>query len=133
MEFVATQGIALQYADGIAPARGISKGSKITLLPGRSPAGTFATLVHECAQAFLHRGKNRGETSKCQRETEAEAVAFVVCRVVGLETGSACQDYIQLDRGDASLLMSSIESIRDVASRILVAISDSNTGNDSVG
>jgi hypothetical protein len=104
-EFVVAQGIALHYAPHIAPARGVSEGGKITLLPGMSPAETFATLVHECAHEMLHRQKSRGEISKRQRETEAEAVAFVVCRAIGLETGSASQNYIQLYRGDAALLM----------------------------
>lgn len=48
-EFVAGQGIALEYSDEIAPARGTSSGGKITLLPGQSPAEEFATLAHEVA------------------------------------------------------------------------------------
>ena len=36
--FVAEQGIALEYSEDIAPARGTSAGGKITLLPGQSPA-----------------------------------------------------------------------------------------------
>jgi len=121
-QFVAGQGIELRYAEEIAPARGISEGGRITLLPGMSPAETFATLVHECAHEMLHRQKNRSEISKRQRETEAEAVAFVVCQAVGLETGHACQNYIQLYQGDAALLMESLESIRAAASRMLDAI-----------
>jgi hypothetical protein len=71
---------------------------------------------------MLHRQKNRSEISKRQRETEAEAVAFVVCQAVGLETGHACQNYIQLYQGDAALLLESLENIRSAASRILNAI-----------
>jgi antirestriction protein ArdC len=122
--FVAAQGIALAYSDDIAPAKGISEGGKITLIPGMALAESFATLVHECAHELLHRAANRKEISKRQRETEAEAVAFVVCRAVGLETGTACQNYIQLYRGDAALLMKSLESVRFAASRILDAICD---------
>jgi hypothetical protein len=48
--------------------------------------------------------ERRNSTSKRGRETEAEAVAFVVCHAIGLETGSASQDYIQLYEGDAKLL-----------------------------
>jgi len=121
-EFVAAQGIALHYAAEIAPARGVSEGGKITLLPGMSPAETFATLVHECADEMLHRKNNRAEISKCQRETEGEAVAFVVCRAIGLDTGNACQNYIQLYRGNAALLMESLENVRIAASCILVHI-----------
>ena len=47
--FVAEQGIALEYSQDIAPARGTSSGGKITLLPGQSPAEEFATLAHEVA------------------------------------------------------------------------------------
>jgi hypothetical protein len=126
-EFVAAQGIALHYAAEIAPARGVSEGGKITLLPGMSPAETFATLVHECAHEILHRKHNRAEISKCQRETEAEAVAFVVCRAIGLDTGNACQNYIQLYHGNAALLMESLENVRIAASCVLVHILDRET------
>jgi len=33
VQFVASQNIALEYDSGIAPARGMSSGGKITLLP----------------------------------------------------------------------------------------------------
>jgi len=64
---------------------------KITLLPGQSPAEEFATLAHEVAHELMHRDERRASTSKRSRETEAEAVAFVVCQGIGLETriGSA--------------------------------------------
>jgi pilus assembly protein CpaF len=41
---------------------------------------------------MMHRDERRSSTSKCSRETEAEAVAFVVCHAIGLETGSASQE-----------------------------------------
>ena len=47
--FVAEQGIALEYSQDIAPARGTSAGGKITLMPGQPPAEEFATLAHELA------------------------------------------------------------------------------------
>ena len=34
----------------------------------------------------MHRDERRASTSKRSRETEAEAVAFVVCQAIGLET-----------------------------------------------
>ena len=86
MKFVAVKGIALEYSEGIAPARGTSTGGKITLLPGQSLAEEFATLAHELAHEMMHRDERRKNTSKRSRETEAEAVAFVVCQAIGLET-----------------------------------------------
>jgi hypothetical protein len=119
---VAEQGIVLEYSDDIAPARGTSAGGKITLLPGQSPAEEFATLAHELAHEMMHRDERRSRTSKRGRETEAEAVAFVVCHGIGLETGSAAQDYIQLYEGDSQLLTASLEYIQKTAIQILNAV-----------
>jgi antirestriction protein ArdC len=126
-KFVAEQSIALEYSDEITPARGTSAGGKITLLPGQSPAEDFATLAHELAHEMMHRDKRRPSTSKRSRETEAEAVAFVVCQAIGLETGSAAQDYIQLYEGDAKLLTESLEHIQRTATKILDAIGAEGT------
>ena len=122
--FAETQGIAVEYSEEIAPARGMSSGGKITLLPGQSPAEEFSTLAHEIAHELLHRGDRRQNTTKRGRETEAEATAFVVCDAVGLETGSAASDYIQLWNGDAQLLAQSLGHVREAASQMLRFISD---------
>jgi hypothetical protein len=121
-KLVTEQGIALEYSHEIAPARGTSSGGKITLMPGQSPAEEFATLAHELAHEMMHRTERRSSTSKRVRESEAEAVAFVVCHAIGLETGSAAQDYIQLYEGDAKLLTESLEHIQKVTSQILDAL-----------
>jgi hypothetical protein len=120
--FVTDQGIALEYSDDIAPARGTSSGGKIMLLPGQSPAEEFATLAHEVAHEMMHRDERRSNTTKQVRETEAEAVAFVVCSAIGLETGSAAQDYIGLYGGDAKLLSESLGHVQRAACQILNAI-----------
>lgn len=94
--FSHAKGISVEYSSEIAPARGTSSGGHIKLLPGQSEAEEFSTLAHELAHELLHRGDRRGNTSRRMRETEAEATAFVVCYAIGLETGSAACDYIQL-------------------------------------
>jgi len=120
--FVVEHGITLEYSQDIAPARGISAGGKIVLLPGQSPAEEFSTLAHEVAHEMMHRTDRRASTSKRVRETEAEAVAFVVCNAIGLDTGSAAQDYIGLYGGDAELLDESMEHIQRVSAEILNVI-----------
>jgi hypothetical protein len=70
----------------------------------------------------MHRDERRSSTSKRTRETEAEAVAFVVCSAIGLDAGSAAQDYIGLYGGDAKLLSESLEYVQRTATRILNAI-----------
>ena len=87
--FLNSKGIQLVYNEKIAPALGMSYGGRIAILPGQSKAETFATLVHETAHELLHQSERRTATTKTVRETEAEAVAFVVGKAVGLVTGSA--------------------------------------------
>ena len=120
--FLKTNNIAVAYNEKIAPALGMSYGGRIALLPGQSKAEEFSTLVHEAAHEMLHKAERRTATTKTVRETEAEAVAFVVGKAVGLVTGSAAADYIQLYHGNASLLAESLEVIQQTASMILSAL-----------
>jgi len=56
------------------------------LLPGQTSAEEFSTLVHELAHEMLHKAERRTATTKTVRETEAEAVAFVVGKTIGFRT-----------------------------------------------
>ena len=78
VSFIERQGIELVYTEKIAPALGMSYGGRIAILPGQSEAETFATLLHELAHEMLHKAERRTTTTKVVRETEAEAIAFVV-------------------------------------------------------
>ena len=61
---------------------------------------------------MLHHVKGEAPLSKVVRETQAEAVAFVVCRGVGLETNTSAADYIALYNGDKKTLASRSRSSR---------------------
>ena len=120
--FVKSKGIQLVYNPNIAPALGMSYGGRIAILPGQSKAEEFSTLVHETAHELLHKAERRTATTKTVRETEAEAVAFVVGKAVGLVNDTASADYIHLYHGNASLLAESLEVIQQTASVILSAL-----------
>ena len=122
IDFITAQGIELEFNERIAPAMGVSYGGKIVLLPGQSKAEEFSTLVHELAHEMLHKADRRTTTTKVVRETEAEAIAFVVGKAVGLQTGTASADYIQLYHGNASLLAESLEVIQKASAVILAAL-----------
>lgn len=126
-QFVRENGTELCYSDEIAPARGMAEKGKITLLPEQTAAETFATLVHEVAHSEMHFGVRRAETTKRMRETEAESVAFVVCSAIGLETGTAAQDYVGLYGGDSKLLLESLQYVQQATNRILAAIAPENS------
>src|ERR1700723_1501656 len=83
VDFVIGQGIELEFKESIAPALGMSYGGKIAFLPGQAAAEEFSTLVHEIAHEMLHKAERRTAITKTVRETEAEAIAFVVSQTIG--------------------------------------------------
>ena len=122
IDFILAQGIELEFKESIAPALGMSYGGKIAILPGQSAAEEFSTLVHEASHELLHKCSRRTATTKTVRETEAEAIAFVVSQTIGLDTGNAAADYIHLYHGNAALLAESLEVIQRTSALILSAI-----------
>lgn len=126
--FVSAKAITLEYvnnldaATSLGNADGASYGGRIALRDDLSPAGEFSVLVHELAHEMLHRGDNGTRPAKVVRETEAEAVAFVVSRAVGLETNTTASDYIQLYNGDKDTLAKSLDHIQHTATAIIDAI-----------
>jgi len=124
-DFVIQRSIQLEYSDSIYPAQGQCSPGKITLLPGQCPAEEFATLAHEVAHSLLHQQERRAETTKRVRETEAEAVAFVVCEAIGLKADNSA-DYIQLYSGDKDTLTESLEHVQRASAEILAAITPSD-------
>ena len=122
VDFISAQGIQLEFKESIAPALGMSYGGRIAILPGQEAAEEFSTLVHELSHEMLHKAERRTATTKTVRETEAEAIAFVVGKTIGLSTGRASADYIHLYHGNAALLAESLEVIQKTSAVILSAL-----------
>jgi len=121
-QFIVAKSITLEYDDRIRPAHGLSSGGRITVLPGLGAAQEFSVLVHETAHEMLHRGERRTQTTHVTRETEAEAVAFVVTTAIGLDAGTSSSDYIQLHSGDKATLVESLAYVQKTSAEILNAI-----------
>jgi len=121
-ELVRSMGIVLDHSDAIGPADGFSSGGQIVVRAGLEPAEEFSVLAHELAHEMLHKNTESAPSSRTVRETEAEAVAFVVCQAIGLQTGTAASDYIQLYQGNKDTLMVSLERIQQTAVEIINAI-----------
>lgn len=119
---VAQWACSLEYSTSILPAQGQCSAGRIILLPDLAPAEEFHVLAHEVAHARLHFSARRAETTKCIRETEAEAVAFVIGQAIGLETYSASWDYVKLYDGDKETLAQSLQYIQQVSTEILSGI-----------
>jgi antirestriction protein ArdC len=125
-EYVTNKGIKLEYSEAIGSAEGVSSGGLIKLKKGLTAAEELSVLAHETAHEILHKNKDNRPKDKKVRETEAEAVAFVVCHGIGLDVNNASSDYIQLYNGDKKTLMQSLERIQRTASEILETIMATN-------
>lgn len=71
----------------------MSPGGKIAILPNLDGAENFSVLVHETAHKLLHRTERRSQTTHTIRETEAEAVSFVVSSALGLDLNSSSSGF----------------------------------------
>ena len=116
---IRARGIDLRYPDRLGGAEGIAGHGEIVLKTGLPLAEEFAVMVHELAHVIIHHNDQVMPASKKVRETEAEAVAFVVCQAVGLDTNSAASDYIQLYQGDRETLVASMGRIQKTAAEII--------------
>jgi len=119
--FVTGKGITIDSTDLPPGALGVSRGGSIGIQLGLTPAEEFAVLSHELAHELLHQNGNR-PASKTVRETEAEAVAFVVSHAIGLTATAAAKDYIELYQGTTETLADSLGAIQRVSAEILASI-----------
>ncbi|MDM8005428.1 MAG: ArdC-like ssDNA-binding domain-containing protein [Phycisphaerae bacterium] len=123
--FLASQGIQLLHLGSMSRAEGASFGGAVAVRPGLAAAEEFSVLCHEAAHEWMHREDRGKDSSKTVRETEAEAVAFVVCQAVGLDTNTASSDYIGLYSGNKEVLAKSLGRIRRTAARIIEGLTAS--------
>jgi antirestriction protein ArdC len=118
--FVTAQQIQIAYVHLPPGNLGSTDGKCITLALGQEPHMEFATLVHETTHALLHFTGERPDLTT--RETEAEAVAWLVCEQLGLPDTDLSIDYIRAYRGTPDTLTSSLDRIRTTAQRIVAAL-----------
>ena len=104
--------------------KGVSRKGEIAIAQGLPQAERFAVLAHELSHEWMHDGEHRRQMTRTVRETEAEAVAFVVCRAFGFDCSTRSSDYIQLYRGDATTLAESLQRIQKTATRIIQSLDE---------
>ena len=106
-------------------AVGESSGGEITLTDReRSINEQCSTISHEVAHEYLHKEKMR-LTPQSVKETEAEGVAFVVLKALGLKTKAPV--YIATQGGTAKTVMDCANNISKVA-HVIVSYMIQRTG-----
>lgn len=122
----ATLNIKLETRRMPEGTRGVSLGGHVVVKEGLDKTMRFRILAHELAHELLHRDIVGDEVIKSHEliETEAESVAFVVCKAYGVDTQALSSEYIRLHRGDTKLLMGSLDRIQQTATKIIGLIDD---------
>ncbi len=118
--FVARKGILVEYREDLGGAEGRCSEGKIELLPG---AGT-RTFVHELAHLLYEhcRPEIRKQTTRQQREIEADTTAYVVVTHFGLTASSA--NYLALWRAGKDDILACMQRVRGVAVEMIEAIEE---------
>ena len=106
-------------------ACGKSSVKRIEVLSGLRPPLRLTVLIHELAHELLHPDREtRKRLKHAVLETEAQAVAQVVCHALGLDGIRHSVDYIHLHNGDSEVFAKSMQRIQKCASGILNELLD---------
>jgi hypothetical protein len=109
----------VEFYTQLGTAFGATNGVWIRLRPDRSAASKVKTLFHEWAHALLHYDPNPAlRPSREIAEAEAESVAYVLCRMVGLDAEETSRDYILNWGGQAEVLEASLGNIARAVKQI---------------
>ncbi len=125
-DLIRTSGITITDTTLPMGTEGVSLKGEIQIAEGLPPVERFAVLAHEMAHEMMHTTEHRKKSAKTVNETEAEAVAYVVCRAFGLECSTRSSDYIQLYRGNDATLTESLGRIQQTATKIIRSLDTSD-------
>ncbi len=117
--FLVGHNVELEYQALKRGLLGYTDGRRITCGTGQPSHVEFATLTHETTHLLLHFPADRTtRPDLTTRETEAEAVTYLLCAQLGLKGTEASVEYIQSYRGTPDTLDASLERIRATAQRL---------------
>ena len=125
-------GYAVQYRaeTGYADGWCNSRDRMITVSSSLTGADRASVITHELAHALAHApasGEGAAETTRAQRELQAEAASFVALSALGLDTGRSSLPYLRSwAGGDDEALMRELSAIdriaRDLVARVEAAV-----------
>ena len=109
---------------------------RIVVRDGLAEMQRVKTAIHEIAHALLHaKGSEEANADRSTREVQAESVAHVVCRALGLDTSNYSFGYVAGWSHDRELkaLKASLDAIVRTSDKILKAFepSENNSGRDT--
>ena len=114
-------GIELEYKNITDGAEGYSLGGRIQINETLSGSDRVAVIIHELGHELLHKNaETRKNTTRQQRELEAESTSFVVLSHFGIQHGSPF--YLATYDVTPEMLTQSLATISTAAKRIIELI-----------
>ena len=114
------EGIVVEERPLPSGVQGMSLGGVILLRPGLDSRNRLFTLLHELAHELGHKEADQAKP-QAVRELEAEASAFVVASVLGLEIPTS-RDYLVSWHGTAAELKAAMQTIQRLVRRMLAIV-----------
>jgi len=114
---ISSENIKLEYKPLRTGLNGYNQKGLIVLNSNNSADDNLRTGFHEYSHDLLHWNEDRGEYTTKQKETEAEATTFIICRFLGIETKA--YNYLALYNSNSELILNSLERISIAVSKIL--------------
>ncbi len=121
----------------LGSANGVTVGGDVMQVQVRNDVSTaqrLKTTVHELAHIRCQHltGARVGENlHRGRRETEAESVAYIVCKALGLDTAAYSDAYVMgWADGDIDLVKQCAQTVLRVAKQILTDLTPAQTDSD---
>lgn len=124
-------GISVEEKPLPSGTQGVSQGGEITINTGMGSRQRVAVLLHELAHELGHHGPDQAQHTREQKELEAEAVAFVVAAVLGLEIPSSA-DYVLNWHGSPEQLKASLGVIQRLTKACLAIAKPTSSAAEGV-
>ena len=105
---------------------------RIVVRDGLAELQRVKTAIHEIAHAMLHaKGAEEADADRSTREVQAESVAYVVCRALGLDTSDYSFGYVAGWSSDKELkaLKASLDAIVRTSDKIIKAFEPAENDN----
>lgn len=116
-------GIKFDFKNNLGTANGLfnPEEQKIEIKDNMGDIKTISTCVHETAHSLLHNKNNQLDLSRSQKEFEAESVAYVVCKNLGVDSEENNFLYLAnwIGKEDISAFKDSLNRIQKTSDQIL--------------
>lgn len=109
----------------LGAAHGWTDGKEIVMVRSRceaEPHHALRVFFHEWGHAALHFGADRKDTTREQRELEADSVAYVLCAMHGVEAGEGVRNYLTGWKATPEGLKASLHQIQKAVKTVMDAV-----------